>query len=497
MEGQRLALQPRKSTQVCRRQIAFTGSLNYDQVPVAVVLLAKKERATTINTEDHKSRPSRAFPWRAFVAALLWAFAFAAWAQADILAQGEALVRAGRYADAYQLLEPHEDRLAGDLKFDYLLARSALETGRPSKASFIYERILAQEPNYVGVRLEMGRAYLALGDYARAKLEFETVMRFENLPPGLREQAQIYGKAAAEYIAGKKTVGYGYAEYGFGYDSNAPSATKTSEISVVNGNTLILPPSALKRSDHYHALSLGGELVHALTERFSAFGGGDLRGRWYNNVDVADFSTLDARAGVGYSEGATNVRIGVNGGRYWLDHEKTRDSFGLNADYRYLLTKQDQLSVNAGATRFRFIPESFKVSNFDLYQVAIGWLRGAADGHGALGLTVLAGREKAMNGRADGDKPFLGARLTAQTALGERVVAFFFGGVQRGKHSDVNALFDTKRVDSLYDLTAGVTWSFAKSWSLRPQVVYYKNKSNLPLFEYDRTDASINLRLDF
>src|SRR3989475_7348094 len=189
MEGQRLALQPRKSPNVCRRQIAFTGSLNYDQVPVAVVLLAKKERATTINTEDHKSRPSRAFPCRAFVAALLWAFAFATWAQADIVAQGEALVRAGRYADAYQLLEPHEDRLAGDIRFDYLLARAALETGRPSKASFIYERILAQEPNYVGVRLEMGRAYLALGDYARAKLEFETVMRFENLPPGLRKQA--------------------------------------------------------------------------------------------------------------------------------------------------------------------------------------------------------------------------------------------------------------------------------------------------------------------
>src|SRR6267143_1708302 len=337
--------------------------------------------------------------------ARLCAFALAAWAQADIVAQGEALVRAGRYADAYQLLEPHEDRLAGDIKFDYLLARSALETGRPSKASFIYERILAQEPNYVGVRLEMGRAYIAL--------------------------------------------------------------------------------------------SLGGELIHALSERFSAFAGGDLRGRWYNNVDVAEFSTADARAGLGYSEGATNVRVGVNGGRYWLDHEKTRDSLGLNADYRYLLTRQDQLNVNAGATRFRFIPESFKVNDFNLYQLAIGWLRGAADGRGAFGLTVLAGRENATNGRADGDKPFWGARLTAQTALSESVGAFFLGGVQRGKYSDVNVLFDSKRVDSLYDVTAGMTWSFARNWSLRPQVVYYKNKSNLPLFEYDRTDVSVNLRRDF
>src|SRR5204862_1333274 len=212
-----------------------------------------------------------------------------------------------------------------------------------------------EERNDDGLPLGVERADRGLGDCARATLEFETVMRFENLPPGLREQAQIYGKAADEYIAGKKTVGYGYAEYGLGYDSNAPSATRTSEISLVNGNTLILPPSSLKRSDHYNALSLGGELVHALSERFSAFGGGDLRGRWYNNVDVADFSTADARAGVGYSEGATNIRIGVNGGRYWLDHEKTRDSFGSNADYRYLLTRHDQLSVNAGATRFLFI----------------------------------------------------------------------------------------------------------------------------------------------
>ncbi len=47
-------------------------------------------------------------------------------------------MRAGRYAEAYRLLEPLEDKLAGDVKFDYLLARAALESGQPSKASFIY-----------------------------------------------------------------------------------------------------------------------------------------------------------------------------------------------------------------------------------------------------------------------------------------------------------------------------------------------------------------------
>jgi tetratricopeptide (TPR) repeat protein len=407
------------------------------------------------------------------------------------------LVRAGRWAEAYQLLEPLEDKLAGDLKFDYLLARAALETGRPSKASFIYERILAVQPDYVGVRLEMGRAYLALGEYARAKLEFETVLRFDNLPLDLREQATIYGKAADDYLAGKKTVGYGYAEYGFGYDSNPQSGPATNQFSLINGSTLILPPSALKRGDHYNALALGGELVHALTERFSAFAGSDARGRVYNHIGATDFRSVDARLGLGYNEGSSNARFGVTGGRYWLGGEKTRDASGWTADYRYLVTKRDQLSFSAVGSRFRFLPDALKANSYNLYQGAVGWLGAASDGRGAVGLTLIGGVEKETNGRPDGDKPFYGARLTLQSALTDRVGAFFLGGVQRGKYSRVNPLFNLTRVDTLYDATAGVTWSFARGWSLRPQVLYLKNRSGIRLFEYDRTDISVNLRMDF
>jgi tetratricopeptide (TPR) repeat protein len=435
---------------------------------------------------------------RAMLFVVLGVLATSAWcADADIVVQAEALVRAGRYADAYALLDPLEDKLAGDLKYDYLLARSALETGHPSRATFIYERILAAEPNYVGVRLEMGQAYLALGDYARAKLEFETVLRFQNLPPGLREQANVYGKAADDFISGKKTAVHGYMELGYGYDSNAQSATRNSVITTVNDNTFTLPPSSLKRSDHYKAFSLGGEVVRALDNRFSAFVGTDLRGRSYNNIDVADLGSADARIGLGYSEGAASARVGLSGGRYWLDYEKTRDNLGLTADYRYAVTKQDQFSVNGFATRMRFLSEALSANNFDLFQMTGGWVRASADGKAAAGLAFVLGKENATNGRDDGDKPFYGARVTLQAAFGEKFAAFFLAGVQRGKYSQFNALFDTTRDDRLYDVTTGLIWSIADGWSLRPQLVYYKNHSNISLFEYDRTDVSLNLRADF
>ncbi len=433
--------------------------------------------------------------WRAVVVVVASSIAVASWAQSDpaVIAEGESLVRAGRYADAYKLLEPHEDRLAGDLKFDYLLARSALESGQPSKASFIYERILAVEPNFVGVRLEMGRAYLALGDFARAKLEFETVLRFDNLPADLRQQAQIYGNAADQYIAGKKTVAVGYLEYGFGYDSNPQSVTRISPIAFIGVGSLPLAPP---QGDQYHALTGGGELIHALSDRFSVFVGGDARARLHRDAEAADFGTIDGRIGLGYNVGAHNTRLALTGGRFWLDDLKTRDSAGATLDYRYLAGKQDQVTLGVSGSRNKFLPDGLKVNSHDLYQGSFGWLHGAADGRGAAGVTLIAGVEKELNGRVEGDKPFAGIRVTMQRALSNSVGGFLLAGAQNGKYSEANPLFGAKRVDTFYDVTTGLSWAFAKGWSLRPQVLYLKNRSNLPLYAYSRTDVSLNLRLD-
>ena len=438
---------------------------------------------------------------RALVAAFAWAFALTVWAaDADIVNQAEAMVQAGRYAEAFQLLEPLEDKLAGDLRYDYLLARSALETRNPSRASFIYERILAVEPNYAGVRLEMGRAYFMLGDYARAKLEFETLLSFPNLPPDLRQQATIYAKAVEDQLAGKRTVGFGYIEYGLGYDSNPSSATSVNPITwTIGGNvvSLDLDATQLERSDHYQALSAGGELVHALSNRVSVYAGGDARFRGYKDIDTADYATLDGRLGLGFSEGPSNVRVGLTAGRYRLDHQNVRNNAGLTAEYRRLVNPRNQLTVASQLTAFRYIPEAFKINDYDLLQAMAGWVGVFNEGRGALGLTLLAGLEKATHRRPDGDKPFYGARLTVQHSLGERFGAFFLAGAQRGKYKDLNPIFNEQRLDTLYDMVAGVTWTFAKGWSLRPQVLYIKNDSNLALFKYERTDASLNLRVDF
>ena len=82
-------------------------------------------------------------------------------------------------------------------------ARRRCARSAPSRPRRLFERSLALQPDSVEAHLGLGRAYLALGDYASAKIEFETVLRFDDLPPDLQQQAEIYAEAAQGYAAGQ------------------------------------------------------------------------------------------------------------------------------------------------------------------------------------------------------------------------------------------------------------------------------------------------------
>ena len=60
-------------------------------------------------------------------------------AQVDqaVLEKAETLLKAGSAEEAYQLLEPLEVQAAGDPVYDSLLGTAALESKRPSKATFV------------------------------------------------------------------------------------------------------------------------------------------------------------------------------------------------------------------------------------------------------------------------------------------------------------------------------------------------------------------------
>lgn len=424
------------------------------------------------------------------------------------LRDAEALMKAGKPAEAYKLLQPLEFDRSGEVRFDYLIGIAALDSGKPDKATLAFERVLAVDPNFAGARLDMARAYYQLGDLPRAKTELETVEK-QNPPEAARATIKKYLDAIAAQQAAQQTRFSAYIEGGLGYDTNVNNSTSQSQIQVpVFGNqTFTLSPTNQKAADSYLSVAAGGEINHNLGAHWGLYTGADLRQR--GNRTEADFDTqnVDGRAGLTYTDGEKNIfRIGMNGGKYYVARLHNRDSAGFNADWRHVYSPANQISVFAQRGRYFFIDPLMTINNFVQTTLGAGWLHVIPDGQSVVFSSMFVGSEddiapitasNPVGGRADGNKSLAGLRIGGQTALNERTELFANLGYQSGMYDKTNAAFLRKRQDRQLDASIGTNWHWDKNWVLRPQLAYSRNFSNIAIYRYDRIDASLNIRRDF
>ena len=189
--------------------------------------------------------------------------------------------------------------------YDYLLATAALNAGNPSRATFIYERILAINPEFIGVRADMGRAYYQMGDLARAKLEFESILALTNIPPDLRTAVETYlcraDPARQRQVAGGRRLcrnrfrsRYQRARADLQQDRQRRQQPE-HQPQRFRPQACRQPPQLRwrwRRVDRNAGRGPG-----------RAYVGGDLRGREYNKIDPADNYSADARIGLQYATG--------------------------------------------------------------------------------------------------------------------------------------------------------------------------------------------------
>ncbi|HYD78628.1 MAG TPA: tetratricopeptide repeat protein [Paucimonas sp.] len=416
------------------------------------------------------------------------------------------MLREGKAAQAYALLEPQEFERAGDVEFDTLLGVAALDGGKPDKATLAFERVLAVQPNAAGVRLDMARAYFALGDYPRARQELETVAQ-NNPPPAARLVIDKYLNAIAERERAKRTVITGYLEGFAGYDDNITSVVGDFTSAVLA--TYNLPGfqptgNAVKRSSALAGAAGGVDINHQIDETWSVSGSADLRHRAVLKASNYSSNQLDLRAGLTYAAGQNIVRGGLTlqGYRQRTDVPSAdRNAVGLNAEWRHIYGPSDQTSVFAVLTRQRF--PDISVNNMNSVAFGAGWLH-LFDGarKPLLYLTAVGGqdnaRESLANG-ADNGKRFVLGRVYGQIGLSETAEVFASLGLLYRKDSSAYARSSivANGNDHVRDVTLGWNWRPAPEWTVRPQVTYSENRSNVALSEYKRTEATVSVRYDF
>lgn len=409
------------------------------------------------------------------------------------LAQAERIMHAGRFVEAWDLLVPHEFEHAGNQEYDYLLGVAALEAGHPGRATLAFERVLTVNPNHAAARLDMGRALFALGDFERARSEFETVRRFEPPPPAQAVIDRYLAVIAARGQAAKQRVS-AYAEAGFGKDSNITTAPAAASYYLPVFRADVPAPS--RRPDTHFTAGVGGELTQLLGNGLDGVLGFDIRQRGHRQVDIYDFRNLALRLGMVKSAEHDQYRLFLSHDDYDLDNQRYRRTSTLTGEWRHQFAPDTQASLFVQQQRARYLTAQSHSGDQMTTGIGATHLLDPATGTFVFG-NVYVGTEIATDGRIDGDKSIAGGKFGVQRRLRGDLDAFVSIGILSSRYNLHNVLFADRRQEFQYDLAIGATWRFAPDWSLKPQLAYLRNDANFGIYDYVRRDLSVMLRRDF
>ncbi len=339
--------------------------------------------------------------------------------------------------------------------------------------------------------LERGQTYLENGEYANAVLEFEQVLRFDNLPPDLRERAEVYARAARDYQAGKRLSRNGYAETGGGHYREGVTGTT---------NALGIDPAR----DWFWKARVGGGLSRLVGHDSTLDASLDYTFRHFDDAGRPHDSDLFWNAAVIRSLNGGSRSIGVRG---WASHrgqDGYRQDYGLFVNRAVVLDPDNEIAVEAEVRARRYPTGEERAGSRDIAEIWLSWSRALAGGKGAFTSTFNGGREFPTHDPAADDQNFFGAQLEGSIALNDRVGVFLFALWQHSRvHEDVaigdgDAIARTfdNNLDS-YELAAGLAYSLARGWSVRPELLYLRDEGDALLSDYSATEIWITVRKSF
>jgi tetratricopeptide (TPR) repeat protein len=422
-------------------------------------------------------------------------------ASADELTQrARKLMDARDARGAYDLLAPQASARAGDPEFDYLLGIAAIDTGRNTEAVFALERVLAVQPNNAQARAEIARAYFNLRELEAAKREFENVKKAAP-PAEVVSTVDRYLAAILTAAPGTKPTARFFVEGFAGYDTNVNSATadRSVGIPVFGGAVFNLASTASKLSDEYWGAAAGVATRMPVNERWALIAGVNGSRRWNGTYSQFDTSFLDFNAGVQHRrERDLYTLIGQYNEFTVYDPIYTaayRQAAGGTAQWQRDLDARNQVSAYVQYAALDYPDQAVRNSN--------RWVVGAGLAHAyRSGLKVYSAgylgtdQERAQNQSHIGYN-LGGVRVGGDYPLRDSLLLFANAAYERRQYGGPDPFFLVDRADNQYTGSLGMHWFPATGWRVTPQVLGFRNDSNISINTFSRVIGEVRLRREF
>lgn len=432
--------------------------------------------------------------------AAAWLAAAPAWADA-LLDEARTLIDAGRGAEAWPKLAPHEAQRKGEPEFDLLYGVAAFEAGENTRALFALERVLAMEPGNNRARAEIARVYLAIGDTDIARQEFQNVQR-QGVPPAVSRSIEKFLEAVERLEEVTKPTLKAYVEGTLGVDDNVNTSMGGSSQAIpgLGGVVVQFGPGAAQTADTFASLGAGLRYRNPFEPGLAFVAGLSASQRSHANDREYNIATLDGSAGLVKTVGNDTWSLTAQANGMTLGGHSYRSALGATGQWQRNLNTREQVTGYLQYSDLRY--GSFQGADQSIRD-AHRWVAGAAYARVfENGLIAYAGGFLGVENEKHRDVPHLGhdlygARLGAEKPVRENVTLFTNFAYEHRRHGGEWPLFLTRRKDNQYSLNFGANIVPAKNWLLIPQVSLTHNDSNVSLMEYRRNMASVTLRRDF
>jgi tetratricopeptide (TPR) repeat protein len=414
----------------------------------------------------------------------------------DLLARAGALTAAGKHAEAYALLSAEEDTHIGEIGYDYALGRAAISAGRPDRATIAFARVLALDPRHAGALIDTGRAYLALGNRAQAEVAFESLLALDP-PPAIRAQLLVYlGEARAEQKKGGFAM-RGYLSLAAGASSNVNQAPGQGGIFVPGLQGVVqLADQNVRKDDSFASLGGGIEFATPMRGRLSLIGSGEFIAR--ANAHESEFDVGGGAGSVGLAWAGERylVRGQLQLLRNTLGGSTSRDVKALSLD----VSETTMPAPGAFGVLFGFLytgtyrhpSEELKVYDADFVSAGVG-VTTRFDEKSTVSVALVTGYDQDQGGNPSGDRTGIGGRIAWERILGPKLRLAAIATLASSRYSAFDAIFLTERKDTRGDFELLLRYDLARKLEARFGAWRSVQDSNIPIYEYRRTDWWVGL----
>lgn len=368
-------------------------------------------------------------------------------------------------------------------------AIALLQAGQAAEAEALFLQVLAADPSSKAAHVGLGKAYLAQGEYARAKIAFESVLFFDEAHLDLHELVGIYAETAPDGEEDPRFRPFYYAESGLGYyrENSTPASDLFGKVG----------PATFVNFDS------GGGWAMDLNETYSFNGSLDYEFRWYDDDDIRNDSDLFWNFNLSRPVDDDNLRFGVRGRVSYRGDGLYRNDFGIFGDYRVHLSEDQQLNINVHL-RTRRYPTELRDRTRDTATLTPRWTIAFNEGHTSVDLYATIGRSYETHERPDGNSDIWNFGGSLDHSFGESLDGFVWFEYESEAFSEhrtdlapADPDIPLQRNDDLYYVGAGLVWGFGDGWTLRPELLYEYEDSNLDALTYSGTEVWLNVRKRF